>query len=181
MASARCATAARQSRARGLGRRRRGLGRCGAGSRRCAGDTATAFEIGRIPARALELETRCAELFAELGRTAGRAIGQGGVGDFLQNILGMSAGLTLVGVNGHEEGSFQVENSKPSIIGGGHLFKPPGPLSGRIQTGLTPRPPICGAPRAGCGSPVGPTSRSACPTGWPEPRPTGLETPRPQG
>jgi len=41
------------------------------------------------------------ELFVEFGRTANRAIGQGIVAHFLQNILGMAAGVAFVGVNGH--------------------------------------------------------------------------------
>ena len=185
VAGAGCATAACRCRGGSVsGRSWHGISRCGAGSRRCAGDTAPAFEIGRVPTRTLELEAGGAELFAELGRTTGRAIGQGGVGDFLQNILGMSAGLTLVGVNGHEEGSFQVENSKLSIIGGGRLFKSLHTRlrsdSDPIQTRFTRPRPICDAQHAGCGWLGGPKSQSACPPDWPAPRPVGPETPRQQ-
>lgn len=78
-----------------------GIGGCCRGSG-CAGGTAT-LEIGRVPACALELKTRGCQLFAELGRTAGGAFGQGRIGHFLQHILSMAAGVALVGVNGHEE------------------------------------------------------------------------------
>jgi hypothetical protein len=37
----------------------------------------------------------------ERGLAAGRAIGQRGIGDFLQHVLGMAAGPAFVGVNGH--------------------------------------------------------------------------------
>jgi hypothetical protein len=43
------------------------------------------------------------ELFVEFRRTTNRAIGQGRIADFLQNILGMAAGVAFVSVNGHEK------------------------------------------------------------------------------
>ena len=176
MAGTRCAATASCSRRRRVSRRSRRLGGCRAGSRRRTCGAAAPFEVGRVPARTLELKARGAELFAELGRATSRAFGQGGVGDFLQNILGMSAGLTLVGVNGHEEGSFQVENSEPSIIGGAALQAP-----GRPTPCPTPPLPIYGVRRADCEWPDGPRSPSACPQNWPKPRPAGPGTPHLRG
>jgi hypothetical protein len=39
----------------------------------------------------------------EFGGSTSRAVGQGRIADFLQNILGMAAGVAFVSVNGHEK------------------------------------------------------------------------------
>jgi hypothetical protein len=49
------------------------------------------------------LKARCRELFMEFGGSTSRAVGQGRIADFLQNILGMAAGVAFVSVNGHEK------------------------------------------------------------------------------
>ena len=153
-------------------------GRCGGRICRCArgrrdcGCTA-ALEVGGIPACAFELETRGCELFAEFGGTAGWAFCQGCIGHFLQHILSMAAGVALVGVNGHEEGSFQVGNTKLSIIGGGRCFKPL-----RSPATLRTNQPSCGECHADCEWPDGPASRSACPPNWQVPPPAEPEIPR---
>jgi hypothetical protein len=64
---------------------------------------------------------RC-QLFVEFGRTANWAIGQRRVAHFLQNILGMAAGVAFVGVNGHVR-AFEGDARKPSIIGLAWPFK----------------------------------------------------------
>ena len=76
-----------------------GLVSRGVGRRR-ARARATA-EIGCVPARALELETGGGHLLAEAFRAAGGASRQGGVGDLLQDILGMATGAAFVRVDGH--------------------------------------------------------------------------------
>ena len=73
------------------------VGAVGAGGSR----TAPTFEIGGVPTRAFELKAWRCQLFVEFGSSANRAIGQRGVAHFLQNILGMAAGVAFVGVNGH--------------------------------------------------------------------------------
>ncbi len=144
VASARWRTASGRGGSRCLGCARAGTwcfraGRCNGICGRCRGSrrarAAATLEVGGVPACALELKTRGCELFAEFGRTACRAVGQGFIGHLLQHILGMSAGVALVGVNGHEGSSFQVGNTKPSIIGGGRGFKPPCTKPASGQTG----------------------------------------------
>jgi hypothetical protein len=73
--------------------------RCAFGAGRRGGVAAP--KIGDIPARALELETGSGELFAKAGLSAGWANAQRVVGHFLQHVLGMAAGLALVGIDGH--------------------------------------------------------------------------------
>ena len=59
------------------------------------------LEISGIPARAFKLETRCSQLFAECWFAAGRAVAQGRVREFLQNVLGKPAGRTFIGIDRH--------------------------------------------------------------------------------
>ena len=107
MASARSGTACSAGR-RGrcwaiAGRRGCGCGgriSCGARCCRHCG-RATALEVGGIPACALELKTWGRQLLVEFWSAANRAVGQRVVTHFLQNILGMAAGVAFVGVNGH--------------------------------------------------------------------------------
>ena len=65
-----------------------------------AGDLATT-EVGRVPARTLQLETGRGELLGIGRRTAGRAGAQHGIGNLLQHVLPVSAGLAFVGVDRH--------------------------------------------------------------------------------
>lgn len=107
MAAARSATRAR---CRGGGRLgRRFFGRCGGSTSRGAG-SAGATEVCGIPAVSLELETGCGQLLLERAGAAGRTFGQGCVRDFLQDVLGMSTGFTLVGVYRHGATTIVREN-----------------------------------------------------------------------
>src|SRR5574343_111970 len=106
------AVAAAASRRGGIAAGRRALTRRGGGGRRAARTAGAATEIGGVPARALELEAGSGQLLGKRGLAAGRAVGQRGVGDFLQNVLGMATGLTLVGVNGHGGRVVRVEDYK---------------------------------------------------------------------
>src|SRR5690606_36782843 len=63
------------------------------------------LEIGGIPARTLQLESRYSQLFRKGRRTASRAIDQRGIGNHLENIPGVATGATLVRINRHSFGS----------------------------------------------------------------------------
>jgi len=113
----------RDSRWRGGRRRRSGRrsSRLGRGyRRRCAGcvcrlclaagrrlTTARGFralaipEIGHIPARPFQLKTGGSDLLLKMRLATRGAIGQHGIGNFLQHVFGKSAGLAAVGVYGH--------------------------------------------------------------------------------
>lgn len=89
----------------------------GCGSR-CGGALATAvLEVGRIPARALELEAGSCQLLGEGLGPAGRTGRQRGIRDFPQHVLGMTAGATLVCINRHGANANTREDAKLSIIG----------------------------------------------------------------
>ena len=126
MASARGGTASRRSGAgRSVGSRSKGGRTCngrsrtgsaciGSGRRRigspCGGrgtGGTAALEISGVPACPFELETRRSQLFVEFWRAAGRAFGQGRVRHFLEHVLGMAAGIALVGINGHKAESWK--------------------------------------------------------------------------
>src|SRR5574343_224900 len=86
--------------AAGLGRRRSSCcrgGACGLGT----GAARAATEVGHIPARTLELEACSRDLLLEALGAAGGAGGEHRIRDFLQNILGVTAGRALVGINRH--------------------------------------------------------------------------------
>ena len=60
------------------------------------------LEIGFIPARSLEPEPCRSDLLVEAVGTTGRALRQGRITEFLQHVLGMAAGRTLIGINWHD-------------------------------------------------------------------------------
>src|SRR5690606_23329967 len=64
--------------------------------------TAATAKIGDIPTGALELKTSRRDLLGIGFGAARRALGKNGIGQLLQDILLVSAGTTLVGVNGHD-------------------------------------------------------------------------------
>lgn len=82
------------------------FGRCGGSTRSSAGAT----KVCGIPAVSLELETGCGQLLFERTGATGRTFGQGCVRDFLQDVLGMSTGFTLVGVYRHGATTIVREN-----------------------------------------------------------------------
>ena len=123
--------ASRRRDSRWRGGRRRRSGRCysrlGRGyRRRCAGcvrrfclaagrrlTTARGFralaipEIGHIPARPFQLKTGGSDLLLKMRLATRGAIGQHGIGNFLQHVFGKSAGLAAVGVYRHGGGISQ--------------------------------------------------------------------------
>ena len=92
-----------------------GFGCCSAVTR-SRGLCLAAAKIGDIPTRALELEASSRQLFLKRGPAAAGAISQRCIGDFLQNVLGKSAGAALVGVNRHGNKAFGGRVAKPMII-----------------------------------------------------------------
>jgi hypothetical protein len=48
-----------------------------------------------------ELKARSGELFGKGGFATRRTFGQWGIGNLLQDVLGMAAGPAFVGINGH--------------------------------------------------------------------------------
>lgn len=128
MTGARRATTAsrggcRIGRAAGGGRRRRRVSRSGcrgrgAGGARCRTATAIA-EIGHIPARAFELKARRGQLFFEGIGTTRRALRQRVGRNFLQNVLGVAAGLAFVSVDGHVNNLRMGKRGEPGIINWG--------------------------------------------------------------
>jgi hypothetical protein len=75
-----------------------------AGTRSCRGGsyrTGTAFEIGGVPARTLQLETGSGELFGESFSSTVRAYRQWRIGHLLQDVFRVSTGPAFVCVNGH--------------------------------------------------------------------------------
>ncbi len=103
-----------------------GLG-CGTvGGRRCSRcrccRRAAALEVGGVPARALELETRRGDLLVQRGLAAMRTDGQRGIGHFLQRVQGVAAGITFVSIDRHGgnlvkigapgKSAFQIQNTR---------------------------------------------------------------------
>ena len=85
----------------------------GCGGRRCGAAT---LEISGVPARALELETGCGQLFFEAAATTTRTIRERCVRHFLQHVLGKPAGLAFISVNWHGDLA-RGQLAKPVIIG----------------------------------------------------------------
>lgn len=85
----------------------------GCGGRRCGAAT---LEISGVPARALELETGCGQLFFEAAATTTRTIRERCVRHFLQHVLGKPAGLAFISVNWHGDRT-RGQLAKPVIIG----------------------------------------------------------------
>ncbi|MEI6680601.1 MAG: hypothetical protein WCL21_18475 [Mariniphaga sp.] len=73
----------------------------GTGLRNCRSGGGTALEVGRVPARALELKAGRRQLLLESSGSAGRTVCQERIRHFLQHILGKATGLTFVRVNWH--------------------------------------------------------------------------------
>lgn len=86
------------------------FGRCGSSSTGYGAGSAGATEVRGIPAVSLELETGSGQLLLEGTGATGRTFGQGCVRDFLQDVLGMSTGVTLVGVYRHGATTIVREN-----------------------------------------------------------------------
>ena len=85
----------------------------GCAGRRCGAAT---LKISGVPARALELETGCGQLFFEGAATTTRTIRERCVRHFLQNVLGKPAGLAFISVNWHGDRT-RGQLAKPVIIG----------------------------------------------------------------
>lgn len=67
-------------------------------------------KIGHVPARTLELEAGRCELLCEARSPALRTIRQWRIGQFLQDILGIPAGLAFIGVDWHGALRFWLKN-----------------------------------------------------------------------
>jgi len=80
-----------------------GWGACAGCSGLVWGAARATFEVGGVPARAFELKARGGELLGKRGFAAFGAVGQWRICNFLQDVLGMAAGTTFVGVNWHDE------------------------------------------------------------------------------
>ncbi len=111
----RCGGRSRRS-CRRCGRCIRGLGVC-RWSRRGGALAAAVLEVGRVPARALELKAGSRQLLGKGLGTTGRAGRQRSIRDFPQHVLGMTAGATLVCINRHGANAYTREDAKLSIIG----------------------------------------------------------------
>lgn len=131
------------SRCGGRSRRRRSCRRCGRcirglgvcrWSRRGGALAAAVLEVGRVPARALELEAGSRQLLGKGLGTTGRAGRQRSIRDFPQHVLGMTAGATLVCINRHGANAYTREDAKLSIIGIRPILRLPCPQRPRPES-----------------------------------------------
>ena len=128
----RCGGRSRRS-CRRCGRCIRGLGVC-RWSRRGGALAAAVLEVGRVPARALELEAGSRQLLGKGLGTTGRAGRQRSIRDFPQHVLGMTAGATLVCINRHGANAYTREDAKLSIIGIRPILRLPCPQRPRPES-----------------------------------------------